>query len=252
MKVQYIEETSSLMTLLADAERWAKEEELVVLSADYQTAGRGQRGNHWESEKGKNLLLGILLRPHFLPVQQQYSLSEITALSLCEALRDWNSHICIKWPNDLYCFDQKLGGILLEHQLSGTQIATTVVGIGVNIHQQHFFSDAPNPISLCHLANSPIHKSIVLERFLQHFQQYYKQLKRGETAILHAAYLERLYRRQGLHPYRDAEGTFMATFVDVLPNGTLVLQDEQGVMRHYQFKQVQFILPNSSSPPSFS
>lgn len=243
MKRHHLSETTSLMALF-EAPPWKDEEEdFLLLTTDYQTAGRGQRGNHWESERGKNLLFSFRLRPGFLPASEQFFLSEAVALSLCTTLREWRSDVCIKWPNDIYCCDRKLGGMLLEHRLLGAHIDSTIIGIGVNIDQAHFVSDAPNPISLCHLVQPTPPREAVLARFLHHFEHYYERLMQGQHAALHLDYRSALYRQKGVHTYADATETFTAQLTDILPNGTLLLTDTEGRLRRYHFKEVAFLLP---------
>ncbi len=123
-------------------------EEGTVWVADFQTAGRGQRGNSWESSKGENLLFTILLRPDFVPVADQFSISQITALAIVKYLESKGLQPKIKWPNDIYINDKKICGILIEHTLSGANLSASILGIGININQMVFESDAPNPTSL--------------------------------------------------------------------------------------------------------
>lgn len=240
--IQYLEETTSTMSLLALPEWQEVEEKYVLLTTDYQTAGRGQRGNHWESARGENLLLGIAVRPTFLLPQQQFFLSEVTALAAQHALSEVVTGVTLKWPNDLYYKDNKLGGMLLEHQLQGAKIVRTIIGLGINVNQTIFLSDAPNPISLQQIAGQRLSRTALLERFFAHFQKQYERLEQGETEAIHNDYLSVLYRREGLHPYADAKGTFQARLQGVAPNGTLILIDSEGNERHYQFKEVRFLL----------
>lgn len=240
--IQYFEETTSTMSLLALPEWQEVEEKYVLLTTDYQTAGRGQRGNHWESARGENLLLGIAVRPTFLLPQQQFLLSEVTALAAQHALSEVVTGVTLKWPNDLYYKDNKLGGMLLEHQLQGAKIVRTIIGLGINVNQTIFLSDAPNPISLQQIAGQRLSRTALLERFFAHFQKQYERLEQGETEAIHNDYLSVLYRREGFHPYADAKGTFQARLQGVAPDGTLTLIDSEGNERHYQFKEVRFLL----------
>lgn len=230
------------MSLLALPEWQEVEEKYVLLTTDYQTAGRGQRGNHWESARGENLLLGIAVRPTFLLPQQQFLLSEVTALAAQHALSEVVTGVTLKWPNDLYYKDNKLGGMLLEHQLQGAKIVRTIIGLGINVNQTIFLSDAPNPISLQQIAGQRLSRTALLERFFAHFQKQYERLEQGETEAIHNDYLSVLYRREGFHPYADAKGTFQARLQGVAPDGTLTLIDSEGNERHYQFKEVRFLL----------
>ena len=119
--------------------------ELTTVSAEFQTAGKGQRGNSWEAEKEKNLLFSFVLYPTFLEARCQFILSQIISLSIKEELDRWSDEITIKWPNDIYWRDKKICGILIENDLSGHFIGRCISGVGININQKEFHSDAPNP-----------------------------------------------------------------------------------------------------------
>lgn len=234
-----VETDSTLLWLTREAA--AREEEFVAVSADFQTAGRGQRGTVWESDRGRNLLVGLRVRPAFLRAAEQFSLSEVTALAVAEALDPYTDGITVKWPNDVYWRDRKICGMLLEHRLQGDRIAETLVGPGINLNQETFRSDAPNPVSLRQITGRDVDRAEVLSAFFSRFVRYYRRLQDGERTAIDQLYFRRLYRRDGLHPYRDAAGTFRARIAAVEPSGHLVLQDGQGRLRRYAFKEVGFV-----------
>ena len=237
-KVVHIEETSS-------TNRWLWERthsttpplpDPFCVWADYQTAGRGQGTNTWESEGGKNLLFSLLLHPHHVPTTQQFHISEAVAVALCETLEHYISQqVEVKWPNDIYVDGRKICGILIENTLHGHLLKTCIIGIGLNVNQQEFLSDAPNPVSLYQLTGHETDREELLQAFLHTFDTV---LNRKTTSL---DYRNRLYRRTGLHEYKDQTGSFRAEIVNVLPDGHLVLRDEEGQERHYGFKEVQFV-----------
>ena len=142
--------------------------------ADFQTAGHGQATNHWESEDGKNLLFSLLLRPSVIPASEQFVVTEIVTLAIINALQDYiRQRITIKWPNDIYVGDKKLCGILIENALCGPVIDTCIVGIGININQELFTSDAPNPISLKQLNGRDNDREEIFEEIYQNILRYY-------------------------------------------------------------------------------
>lgn len=144
------------------------------ISADFQTAGHGQATNHWESEDGKNLLFSLLLRPSVIPASEQFVITEIVTLAIINALQDYiRQRITIKWPNDIYVGDKKLCGILIENALCGPVIDTCIVGIGININQELFTSDAPNPISLKQLNGRDNDREEIFEEIYQNILRYY-------------------------------------------------------------------------------
>ena len=226
-------------------------DETIVVTAEYQQAGRGQVGNHWEAAAGKNLLFSLMLRPRTVAAAQMFVLSEAISLSIVEALPavpQWGGAL-IKWPNDIYYKDRKVAGILIENTLVGTTVARSVVGCGININQEVFCSDAPNPISLRQMTGVEVSRTEILEDILQRFIARCERLEQGSEAerkcemqMLHRCYLDRLYRREGMHPYRDAEGPFVARIHDVEPDGHLILEDTEGKCRRYAFKEVEYCL----------
>jgi len=230
-KIVHIDETDS-------TNRWLREqggEENVVVWADYQTAGRGCGTNHWESERGKNLTFSMLLHPHDVPAQKQFHISMAISLALCKALGQHIGDLSIKWPNDIYWRDGKIGGILIEVTLLGNKVKDCIIGIGLNINQRVFRSDAPNPVSMWQICEQETDCEQLLQEILQAFQEYMGKSNKDE-------YQSMLYRRKGFHPYADKDGAFMAEIIDVEDDGHLLLRDDNGQLRRYAFKEVTFVI----------
>jgi BirA family biotin operon repressor/biotin-[acetyl-CoA-carboxylase] ligase len=230
-KIVHIDETDS-------TNRWLREqggEENMVVWADYQTAGRGCGTNHWESERGKNLTFSMLLHPHDVPAQKQFHISMAISLALCKALGQHIGDLSIKWPNDIYWRDGKIGGILIEVTLQGNKVKDCIIGIGLNINQRVFRSDAPNPVSMWQICEQETDCEQLLQEILQAFQEYMGKSNKDE-------YQSMLYRRKGFHPYADKDGAFMAEIIDVEDDGHLLLRDDNGQLRRYAFKEVTFVI----------
>lgn len=213
---------------------------LVV--AEYQTAGRGQPGNTWESEAGRNLMFSIILYPDFLPANRQFLISQIAALSVKETLDKYVSGITVKWPNDIYWHDRKICGMLIENDLTGHTLFCSVIGIGININQQQFHSNAPNPVSLTQITGREYDREEILDTFLQRLYARYLDLIREEDAAIARDYMSALYRAEGFHPYRDEQGLFHARIHSIEPTGHLILQREDGRLSRYAFKEVSVVL----------
>ncbi|MBQ6652076.1 MAG: biotin--[Prevotella sp.] len=204
----------------------------VVVWADYQTDGRGCGTNTWESERGKNLLFSMLLHPVDVTAKDQFLVSKAVSVALCQLLSQYADGFSIKWPNDIYWHDRKICGMLIENTLRSGMITDSIVGIGLNVNQREFHSDAPNPVSLCQITRHEEDCGGLLGDFLSRF----------DLQALPPLYESLLYRRNGIWPYHDAKGKFMAELIDVEPDGRLTLKDDKGVLRHYCFKEVQFII----------
>ena len=225
----FIEQTNSTNTLLK--ELIAKGQEPDFIYAGYQTAGRGQTGNSWESEKGKNLICSILLPPN----KNLYFLNIAVSVAI---LRLFDEPLTIKWPNDIYWKDKKLAGILLENAIIGNEVKYTIAGIGLNVNQTEFVSDAPNPVSLKQITG----KEYAIDSLMQDlFEAVHTVLNEPEEAVW-SEYKAHLYRREGYWPFADHNGTFEAQIEDVLPSGEIVLRDKNGQLHTYGFKQIKYIL----------
>ena len=227
-KIVHIDETDS-------TNRWIMNHDSDVVWADFQTAGRGCGTNKWESERGKNLLFSVKIHPVDVPVQKQFHISMAISLAICEALGQQIGDLSIKWPNDIYWRNAKICGILIENTLQGSRIKDSVIGVGINVNQQQFLSDAPNPVSLWQIHGQETSREQLLHDILNRFERLLGQNLRQQ-------YLSMLYRRKGYHPYTDVDGAFMAEIVDVEDDGHLLLCDEGGRQRRYAFKEVQFII----------
>ena len=229
----YIEQTNSTNTLLK--ELIAKGQEPDFIYAGYQTAGRGQTGNSWESEKGKNLICSILLPPN----KNLYFLNIAVSVAIHRKISELGiSELGIKWPNDIYWKDKKLAGILLENAIIGNEVKYAIAGIGLNVNQTEFVSDAPNPVSLKQISG----KEYAIDQLMQDLlDAIHTVLNEPEEAIW-SEYKAHLYRREGYWPFADQNSTFEAQIEDVLPSGEIVLKDPEGKERIYHFKQIRYVL----------
>ena len=231
--------TNGYLNALCEKE---KVSELTTVVADFQTAGRGQRGNSWESEDGKNLMFSFVLYPTFLEARKQFLLSQIASLAVKETLDLYIGDVSIKWPNDIYWKDKKICGMLIENDLMGIHISQSIAGVGININQKEFHSSAPNPISIIQITHRESDRMEILAQVLQRIKEYYKILQEGDIEFITDRYQAALFRKEGIHFYKDSEGTFNAGIVEVEADGHLVLQDETSKIRRYLFKEVQYIL----------
>ena len=225
----YIKSTNSTNTLLKEMlakGEWPENERFLY--AGYQTAGRGQTGNGWESEAGKNLLCSILLPP----TKNLYFLNIAVSVAL---LRVIGEDFTIKWPNDIYWNDKKLAGILLENAIVGSEVKYSIAGIGLNVNQTVFVSDAPNPVSMKQITGQEHDIDKLMERLMEEIDQVLNE-------DVWPYYKAHLYRREGYWPYEDANGRFEARIEDVLPTGEIVLKDPEGKERKYHFKQIRYVL----------
>ncbi|WP_294539263.1 biotin--[acetyl-CoA-carboxylase] ligase [uncultured Bacteroides sp.] len=217
-------------------------EELTTVLTDFQSAGRGQRGNSWESEPYKNLLFSLVLYPTFLEARQQFLISQMVSLAIKEILDEYTPDISIKWPNDIYWKEKKICGILIENDWMGRSISQSIIGVGININQAAFYSPAPNPVSLFQITCTETDTQTILQAILLRIKAYYQSARQGNTKEITQRYEQALFRKTGMHRYQDAQGAFLAHILRVEPEGRLILEDEKGMQRGYMFKEVEYLL----------
>lgn len=217
-------------------------DDMTVVVADYQSAGRGQGSNTWLSEPGKNLLFSLRVHPTMVPVARQFLLSMTGALALKQALDTFTDGISMKWPNDIYWNDRKLSGTLIETTLGGGHIKQCVFGVGLNVNQEAFPPSLPNPVSLYQIIGHETDREDLLKLILNKFESLWPLISFGGYADISAMYHEGLYRGHGYHTFKDANGEFEAAIVEVEDDGHLVVHDREGVVRRYTFKEIEFII----------
>ena len=222
-------------------------DDMTMVIADTQTAGRGQRGNSWESEPGRNLTFTLLHRPEGIAPREQFAISEATALAIADFLEETGIRAKVKWPNDIYADDGKIAGILIEHSLTGSAITDSRIGVGLNVNQREFRSDAPNPVSMANLLGADTDISRVAARVGAHLEARLSLAATPEgREEMHREFKRRLWRGDGAeHPFRrrDTGGIFPGVITDVSPEGPIsILDTASGSTSIFMFKEVEFLL----------
>ncbi len=253
-----ITESTNLDAMLARD----SEPDCTVWCAEFQTAGRGQRGNRWESCTGDNLTFSILFKPSTVPAAGQFIISQVASLGIVNYLRSRGVDAKVKWPNDIYVGDRKICGMLIENILRGDNLSVAVCGIGLNIRQREFPADLPNPTSLVleqerqqasgqSAAEAPDPRE-ELPKVLAHIFGLYERL--GDSsfeAALAEEYHSRLYRLGELHDFEETEyytapdriGRIRGRITGIeKQTARLQLTLEDGQSRSYFFKELKYIL----------
>jgi BirA family biotin operon repressor/biotin-[acetyl-CoA-carboxylase] ligase len=212
----------------------------TVIYTDFQTGGRGHMGNRWQSEKGKNLLFSILLLPDFLLSSKQFELSKIISLALVDIIKVHCNHITIKWPNDIYVGEKKLAGILMENVVTGTRIERCIAGIGLNVHQEHFPGDLPNPTSLLLETGCHFDMTELLDQLIGRIEFWYNVLYRSEFKTIDQEYLRNLYVIDEFREFISNDKKFVAKIAGVDQTGELVLEMKNGQIIRFGFKEVEY------------
>ena len=256
----YVARTNSTNTLLKELlakSEWPEGEEFLY--AGYQTAGRGQTGNGWESEEGKNLLCSILVErqktaaikeesPFYLNVTVSVAVHRL----LSQELMAKSQQLTVKWPNDLYWQDKKMAGILIENAIIGNEVKYSIAGIGLNINQTEWKSDAPNPVSLKQITG----KEYNIDEQMKSLAHAIREVLSEPEEEVWTYYKAHLYRKDGFWPFVEREvsiapttnaqantdSQFMARIADILTTGEIVLENREGIRKKYHFKEIRFVV----------
>nr|WP_290427243.1 biotin--[acetyl-CoA-carboxylase] ligase [Mucilaginibacter aquariorum] len=213
----------------------------TVIMAETQYAGRGQRDNTWHAEPGKNLTFSLLLKPGFLSAQQQFDLTRAVSLGVYDALYPLlRDSLKIKWPNDIYYGDKKLGGMLIENILQGSQIKNAIIGIGLNVNQENFPDNAANATSIKKILQRDYELKNILAEICNHIEAYYLHLKAGRFEYVRNIYLSRLYWLNEQRQFKSNGQVFEGVIKNVEDNGLLVI-DQNGGEQAYNLKEIEFL-----------
>ncbi|MEZ4993936.1 MAG: biotin--[acetyl-CoA-carboxylase] ligase [Saprospiraceae bacterium] len=214
----------------------------TVILTGHQTAGRGQMGNTWEAEAGKNLTLSVVLHPRFLPARHQFDLNQAVAL----AVRDTIAHLTgmdvkIKWPNDLLLEERKICGILIQNTLSGAYLQASIIGIGMNVNQQSFPPGLTRAGSMLLATKVDYDLEHVLWELLHRLEGRYLRLKQNGVEEIRQEYLSHLFRMNERHPYAYADGQrFYGRICDIDRSGKLMLETDKGI-ELFGLKEIQYL-----------
>lgn len=237
-KLLYLPTCQSTNDEAADLLRLGEGLEGTVVITDYQTAGRGQRGNQWLAQAGENFTLSLILRPNFLLVTQQFYLNIAISLGIHEFFASFlDEHLKIKWPNDLYFENQKLGGVLIENTIQRGRIESTVIGMGLNINQIEF--EHSRATSLRRLTLKSYALDELLPDLLVHLEKNYLLLRNGHYGLLKMRYLQHLFRYQEIHLFRRGDVSFRGMIVGVTDTGLLAVQIDNR-LEYFDFKEISY------------
>ena len=215
----------------------------TVIMAEDQFAGRGQHGNIWHATAGLNLTFSVLLKPVFLPVHQQFILNMVVSNAICIALdRFIPKGIQLKWPNDIYYEDRKLGGVLIENNILGSTLKTSIIGIGINVNQLTFDDEQlKRATSMLEILQQDVDLVKLLAEICLELEKQYFILRSANHTLLKEMYLNRLYRSGKKFAYSDDQGLFEGMITGIEDHGALILTVGNEI-RTYNFKEVAFII----------
>ena len=239
IKLGAIDSTNSFMKKLAIDEL---PNNFTVAVAEHQISGRGQIGNIWESEKGKNLTFSVLIFFSEFKITDQFYLSMAVALAILNVAKTYvKNKLFVKWPNDIMADKNKLAGILIENVLSGHHIKYAIVGVGLNVNQDQFSDINRNAISLKKMLGHPIDKDDLLSEIVKSLKKYVTYVENKEFEFLKEKYIESLFKYNKPSMFEDMERTqFLGKIIDISPDGRLVVELENEKTRKFNLKEIKF------------
>ncbi len=241
-KILRFEKLSSTNAHAAILLKNGEEPEGTVICSAFQTEGKGQTGNRWESEEGKNLLFSIILYPSSVNPEEQFLISIAVSLGICDFLDRIIKDSKIKWPNDIYFKDDKIAGILIENSLKGENIESCVAGIGLNINQEKFPDTISNPVSIKLATGKEYNTDDCLKLLLNDLDSRYKELLYGDRGKLINEYISRLYWLNEIHDFKTGNTHFRGRITGISGSGLLVIEKDNGTKTEFSFKEVDYVL----------
>ena len=227
------------------ANQLSMEEKLVsgtVILARNQTDGKGQHGNKWESQEGKNLTFSILLFPEKLQADHQFMLSKAISLGIIEYLKSMAEGFSIKWPNDIYYKDRKIAGILIENSVQGNLLSESIVGIGLNVNQEYFSKEVRNPVSLKTITGKHFVIADELDKLLQSLDIYCQKLFAMKYNEINPAYMANLYRYNEFFDFISSDRKFKGKIIGVSDYGHLQIELSNGKIKVFDYKEVEYVI----------
>jgi len=239
VKLQEVDSTNTyLKNLLSNSKPLI---EGTAIMAERQFAGRGQQDNVWESESGKNLIVSIYLKPTFVAANDQFDLNKAISLGVHDCLKEiLGEHCSIKWPNDIYYHDKKIGGILIENVIKGHQLKDSVIGIGINVNQIKFNEHLVQASSIAQILQQDYSIEKLLQQICKHIESRYLQLKAGKKEKLTADYQKILLRINEYHEYVIENKIVSGKIEGVTPSGKLALEIGNEI-KTFNLKEIKFI-----------
>lgn len=237
--VLFLPECHSTNDMAMQLVRQGKANEGSIVICDHQTQGKGQRGNTWEVEKGKNLTFSLVLRPGFLDLSQQFFLNMVVSNAIRKLLQDYLPDLKVKWPNDLVVPGEgKIGGILIENLVGSEGWEYAVVGIGLNVNQKEFA--VPTACSLAKVTGSYFDLQEIFRLMIIQLEQGYLALKKGKISEIQSEYIRYLYLLGEKSVFKVAGDDFLGQIVGITGTGSLQVEAENGQLRSFGLKEISF------------
>ena len=242
MKIVKLNAINSTNTYLKQLAKDVEIGDWTVVTAEFQTLGRGQVQTKWESKHGKNLLCSILIKFENLEIDNQFYLNCAISLGIYNALKKYKlPELKIKWPNDIMSDNKKLGGILIENSLKNKKIYKSVVGFGLNINQYKFPDYLPSVISMKQILKTDFDRDTILKELVASIKKQVELLNQFEFELLHKKYEEVLYKKNVPYIFKSKNQKFLGEIISVNKNGKLKVKIDNNYVKTFAFKEIKFL-----------
>jgi BirA family transcriptional regulator, biotin operon repressor / biotin---[acetyl-CoA-carboxylase] ligase len=218
-------------------------DEGTSIVAGFQTSGVGQDVNSWESHNEQNILLSMILHPVFLKPDQLFFLNISISLALSDFIRSFHiNDVRIKWPNDIYVGNKKIAGVLINNDLEFNHIRNSIIGIGININQESFDADIPNPVSLKNILKKESDLILAVDSLMDCLENRYNVLKEKNFDDLYSEYHKSLYLLGQESLFFDSNKCeeFQGIIDGVRNDGRIRIITPQGI-RFFEFREIKYI-----------
>ncbi|MFO7658892.1 MAG: biotin--[acetyl-CoA-carboxylase] ligase [Bacteroidales bacterium] len=240
LRLQYYDMLDSTNDFALELIKNDRPREGTVIMAGFQVKGRGQRVNSWQSDKDSNVTISIILYPAFLAPEKQFFLSMALSLAVQELLGGFRINADIKWPNDIYVGEKKIAGMLIENAVMSSQIIHSVVGLGLNVNQERFAGDIPNPTSMKIETGRDFPLSEVAEKLLGISEKWLKSLYMEEYTSIKEKYEQNLLFINMPSTFKQEDKVFKGTIQGVNENGQILIMVENNLLLTFNFKDIEF------------
>ena len=214
----------------------------TVVTAKFQTEGKGQLGTKWESEHSKNLICSVYKKNINIKVQDQFVISALVSLALVKTLRKINlSNLHIKWPNDIMSDNKKICGILIENIVMENYIKDIVIGIGLNVNQT-IFNNLPNATSIKNLIGTTCSIDEILEDLVKNLEYYFNKLDKSSINSIFKKYEDALFRINKPSTFKNSKGEVFSGYIKGVSRlGKLNIMLEDSLVKSYALKEISML-----------
>ena len=214
----------------------------TVVTAKFQTQGKGQLGTEWESEHSKNLICSVYKKEINIKVQDQFVISALVSLALIKTLRKVNlSNMHIKWPNDIMSDNKKICGILIENIVKENYIKDTVIGIGLNVNQT-IFNNLPNAASIKNLIGTTCSIDEILKDLVKNVKYYFNELDKSSINSIFEKYEDALFRINKPSTFKNSKGEVFSGYIKGVSRlGKLNVMLEDNLVESYDLKEISML-----------